>query len=112
MDRKSAFAAIHSFLSILPHIGHSGFEGFAANLCPRRQVSAFRLSCSGFQVRQDAKSEPGDRNLVRIEAKHHSKATLELRELTVDAFVRGADFSSRAFSVSLCTAEPLEIAEV
>jgi hypothetical protein len=77
-------APISGFLSSLKHTGGAGFEGFIAALCESATGQRFRLSASGQQTGQDARSEPGNGNRIKIETKHYSRAALDLRELTAE----------------------------
>src|SRR5207245_3084307 len=71
-------------LASLPHVGLAGFEGLVTRLCEAATGQRFRLSGSGQQMGQDARSEPGIGNRVKIEAKHYGKNSLDPRELIAE----------------------------
>lgn len=75
---------ISEFLSSLKPTGQSGFEGLIVTLCENFTGQRFRLSGSGSQTGQDARSEPGYGNAIKVEAKHYTKSSLDLRELTAE----------------------------
>jgi len=94
MGSDSSIRTINQFLKSLNHVGRGGFEGLAAYLCQSATGQRFRLSGSGQQMGQDAASEPGYGNRIKVEAKHYSKKSLDLRELTAEltqATMSGSD---------------------
>jgi hypothetical protein len=81
MGGRKALDIVADFLSGLSHTGRVGFEGLTAALLEAATNQKFRLSGSGSQSGQDARSEPGNTNLIKVEAKHYGKSSLDLREL-------------------------------
>ncbi len=75
---------INNFLAALPNTGTGGFEGLVVSLLEAATGQRFRLSGSGHQAGQDARSETGFGNRIKVEAKHYRKASLDLRELTAE----------------------------
>lgn len=84
MGMSNWSAPIRDFLVGLPHTGHAGFEGLVTRLCEAATGQQFRLSGSGRQQGQDARSEPGTGNRIKIEAKHYDKSNLNLRVLLAE----------------------------
>lgn len=80
----NALEAIDNFLRSLQHTGADGFEGLVASLCAAETGQAFRLSGSGQQHGQDARSETHSGNNIKVEAKHYFKSSISLRELTAE----------------------------
>jgi hypothetical protein len=81
MGVRTALDVVGQFLFGLPHTGRAGFEGLTVALLEAATDQKFRLSGSGPQSGQDARSEPNNTNVVKIEAKHYAKSSLDLREL-------------------------------
>jgi hypothetical protein len=80
----STLQIITEFLAQLGHTRSGGFEGLIATLCGSAAGQRFRLSASGQQTGQDARSETGSGNAIKVEAKHYLKPRLDLRELTAE----------------------------
>ncbi len=72
------------FISSLKDTGSSGFEGLVVALLEAATGQRFRLSSSGQQFGQDARSELSYGNNIKVEAKHYSKAKLDIRELIAE----------------------------
>jgi hypothetical protein len=72
------------FLASLKHTGPSGFEGLVAVLLEAATGQRFRLSQSGQQSGQDARSESQYGNSIKVEVKHYSKSQLDSRELIAE----------------------------
>jgi len=81
MGARTALDVVAQFLSGLSHTGRPGFEGLTVALLEAATDQKFRLSGSGPQGGQDARSEPSNTNVVKVEVKHYAKSTLDLREL-------------------------------
>jgi hypothetical protein len=84
VSSNSWLPAITRFLQSIPHSGLAGFEGLVARLCEAATSQRFRLSGSGSQSGQDARSEAGYGNCIKVEAKHYSKTELDTRELIAE----------------------------
>jgi hypothetical protein len=69
------------FLLSLKHTGPGGFEGLVVVLLEAATGQRFRLSHSGQQFGQDARSESQYGNSIKVEVKHYSKSQLDSREL-------------------------------
>jgi hypothetical protein len=84
MNLPEALNILTEFLSGLTHTGRRGFEGLTAALLESATKQKFRISGSGPQAGQDARSEPGIGNRVKVEPKHYRKTALDLRELSAE----------------------------
>ena len=94
MSAQPCLTVITKFLYSLKHTGTAGFEGLVVTLLESATGQRFRISGSGQQHGQDARSEEGIGNRIKVEAKHYEKAKLNLRELTseiVQATTLGTD---------------------
>ena len=80
----NSITVITDFLASLPHTGPEGFEGLVCRLCGAATGQRFRLSASGQQSGQDARTEPGIGNVIKVEAKHYEKSSLDSRELAAE----------------------------
>lgn len=72
------------FLSSLKPTGSAGFEGLVVALLEAATGQRFRLSYSGQQFGQDARSESSYGNSIKAEAKHYIKAKLDARDLIAE----------------------------
>jgi hypothetical protein len=84
MSSENALSILKTFLARLRPTGQDGFEGLAVRLCEAATGQRFRISGAGQQYGQDARSEPGYGNLVKVEAKHYDKSALNLRQLDAE----------------------------
>ena len=111
MSNSASTEQISKFLSSLRHTGPVGFEGLVAVLLEAITGQRFRLSRSGQQSGQDARSESGYGNRIKVEAKHYKKDTLDERELTaeiVQAISLGAGVDLWILAASCRVSEQLE----
>src|ERR1051326_4026824 len=81
MNDPSIIDQTAKFLLSLKHIGPGGFEGLVVVLLEAATGQRFRLSHSGQQFGQDARSESQYGNSIKVEVKHYSKSELNSREL-------------------------------
>jgi hypothetical protein len=83
MDSSGLLVDVTNFLTGLPPVGYSGFEGLVARLCEAATGQQFRLSASGQQMGQDAAAESGPGNRIKVECKRYrADSSLDARELT------------------------------
>jgi hypothetical protein len=98
------------FLSSLKDTGPSGFEGLVVILLEAVTGQRFRLSRSGQQSGQDARSELRYGNSIKVEVKHYSKARLDGRELTAElhqAINSGAELDLWVLAASCSVGEQI-----
>lgn len=77
-------SALDDFVASIAATGDNGFEGLIAYLCEKATGQSFRLSGSGQQGGQDARTEPCAGNCIKVETKRYSEAKLNRRELIAE----------------------------